>query len=45
MVSVPLDSSDTNTRETCSGDDRSTARLWDCEEVPSVVQWKNGSRG
>lgn len=34
VLSMPFFNSDTNTRRTCSGQDGSTARWWDCVRVP-----------
>lgn len=38
MVSVLCDSLETNTRLTCSGQERSSARLQDCEKIPVELE-------
>lgn len=45
VLSIPFGSSETNSRVTCSGQDRNTAHWWDYKEVPGVVELGDGSQG
>lgn len=45
VVSMPFDSSETNRRVTCSGQEVSAACRWDSEGVPGVLESGNSSRG
>lgn len=44
VISVPIGGMNTNIRVNWSGQGESSARQWDCEEVPGVVKGVGGSR-